>query len=269
MITKTKCIFWNIHKQTNEHILSSFINEQKPDFLFVTETDKSFIEKITVSTKYSYIESKINKEKPKIFLLSKFGIDGIALIQEYKKRMFVYEIQINKFKIILIALHLGSKINMDEQTQMCEALDYINQINNIEKSNNLFNTIVIGDFNMNPFDLGMIAGNGFNSVISKEIALKEKRKYQHNDYLYFYNPSWKLFGSPDNLFGTYYLNNPPHSGFYWNIYDQVLVRPNILKHFEVDYDIIKNDKYFNVRGQTYSDHSPIYLELKRRNICQK
>ena len=140
----------------------------------------------------------------------------------------------------------------------------MDQIRNLERSEGCKNTIILGDFNMNPFDHGMIAGNAFNAVMSESIARKGYRTIQGKKHEYFYNPSWKLYGSDSKKPGTYFLSHPNHTSFHWNIYDQVLIRPSLLEHYEISYSAIQDDKFFNNMGTGYSDHSPIKFELIRR-----
>ena len=42
----------------------------------------------------------------------------------------------------------------------------------------------------------------------------------------FYNPMWNLLGDAQEPYGTYYYAGNGHPiNTYWNIYDQVIIRP--------------------------------------------
>jgi hypothetical protein len=89
--------------------------------------------------------------------------------------------------------------------------------------------------------------------------------------LMFYNPMWSLFGdwSPGPA-GTYYYSNSEHRVFFWNIFDQVLIRPDLLDRFSNEelkvLDSDGNVSFLSPRGvpnvKLGSDHLPILFKLE-------
>ncbi|WP_020470166.1 endonuclease/exonuclease/phosphatase family protein [Zavarzinella formosa] len=74
-------------------------------------------------------------------------------------------------------------------------------------------SIVLGDFNANPFESSVASVLGMNAVASRSIASDEPRQMFGRSYPYFYNPMWNLFG--DEPRGTspgtyYYRGSNPH-----------------------------------------------------------
>ncbi|WP_207736128.1 hypothetical protein [Fusibacter ferrireducens] len=138
-------------------------------------------------------------------------------------------------------------------------------------NHNTTKSIIIGDFNMNPFDDGMTLVTGFNAVMCPNIAKKIRRTYLKKDYDFYYNPMWDIMGkSSSNVKGTYYYTNTMES-LYWNTFDQVLFSGSLLS------DIIINEiKVIDHLGDTslttalsnkpnfkvYSDHLPISISYK-------
>ncbi|MGK7886386.1 MAG: hypothetical protein AB4057_17405, partial [Crocosphaera sp.] len=69
--------------------------------------------------------------------------------------------------------------------------------------------------------------------------------------------------------GTYYLRQSQHKVYFWNILDQVLIRPELLEHFRVeDLEIVDFDgnvSFLTSQGypnkRQYSDHLPIKFTL--------
>lgn len=112
--------------------------------------------------------------------------------------------------------------------------------------------------------------NGLHAVMTKKIALSLSRKVQGKEYKFFYNPMWNLLGdhSP-GVPGTYYLRQSVHKVYFWNILDQVLIRPELLDTFKVeDLKIVDYDdkvSLLNAKGHPnknkYSDHLPIKFTL--------
>lgn len=92
--------------------------------------------------------------------------------------------------------------------------------------------MIIGDLNMNPFEHGMIAADGIHGISDRRIAAKGTRQVGKKLRRYFYNPMWNHFG--DGLPappGTYYYDSSSQVNHYWNIFDQVLIRPELLDGF--------------------------------------
>ncbi|GAB4202405.1 MAG: hypothetical protein OHK0022_25570 [Roseiflexaceae bacterium] len=165
---------------------------------------------------------------------------------------------------------MPSKLNWSEDSQTFEIMEISDSIKEAEKVVNHSNTIIVGDFNMNPFENGFITANGFNAVSSRNIALRRIRKVQSREYPFLYNPMWNLLG--DNHSGppgTYYYNNGQHKVFFWNMFDQVLVRPDLIEVFDIsqlkilDTDGIESflspGRFPN--SKQYSDHLPIKFTL--------
>jgi hypothetical protein len=55
--------------------------------------------------------------------------------------------------------------------------------------------VLVGDFNMNPFQEGVVAANGLNAVMARRVAARRRtRVVQEREYPFFYNPMWGHFG---------------------------------------------------------------------------
>jgi hypothetical protein len=94
-------------------------------------------------------------------------------------------------------------------------------------------TIPVGDFNMNPFEAGFAGAAGLNSVASREVASRETRMVQGREYRFFYNPMWSHFGDArSGTAGSYFYDAGEHVNYYWNVFDQVLLRPALAERFD-------------------------------------
>jgi len=89
-------------------------------------------------------------------------------------------------------------------------------------------------------------------------------------YQFFYNPMWGHFGEHGQKPpGTYYRNSGEQVNYYWNMFDQVLVRPSLLDMFPPDgVEIVTHAGRFPLmtsRGlpdrAVGSDHLPLLFRL--------
>ena len=55
-------------------------------------------------------------------------------------------------------------------------------------------TVIVGDFNMNPFEPGMAGILGFQAVMDRRIAQRITRTVDRKEYSFFYNPMWSRLG---------------------------------------------------------------------------
>lgn len=178
-----------------------------------------------------------------------------------------------KVKVSLVFFHLPSKVNYSDD-ELSEKTEKYRKA--IEKYEDEFQpdhyTIVCGDFNMNPFEHGMVKAKGFHSVMEESIANQIKRTIDGDEFRFFYNPMWGFLGDTGKgtVSGTHYFRNNNHILYFWNLYDQVLVRPEAITFFDKDslsiltkkaghYKLLTNKGLID---KNYSDHLPIKFTLK-------
>ncbi|MFN8579288.1 MAG: hypothetical protein U0354_20875 [Candidatus Sericytochromatia bacterium] len=272
-------LVWNIANNKNiEPILINLIKKNKSDIVVLIEPDFNlnlFLTNLNKLTKKKYEISKSLMPNNKITLISNFNNLELTSNQDFNERMTVRKLNIKGYKEIIIAcVHLISKLNVNNSTQAFEATRYSNEISNAEVFAGHERTIVVGDFNMNPFEEGIMSAIAFNAVMSREVAKKRIRKVQGREYKYFYNPMWHFFGDIDKTpLGTFYFQSPDHVNYSWNIFDQVLIRPelidcvkyNKLKILDSDgvTTLLKNGK---PDKNSYSDHLPISFTINLGEI---
>ena len=133
--------------------------------------------------------------------------------------------------ILVAAAHLPSKVGFSEESLLVESVHLAQSIDQVESSEGHQRTILLGDLNMNPFEAGMIIAGGLHAVMSRRVASRKTRTVQQQKYKYFYNPMWSYFGDNGEAGGTYYYESTEHLCYYWNLFDQVLLRPDLLKGF--------------------------------------
>ena len=111
---------------------------------------------------------------------------------------------INK-STILCGLHLNSQIYSDnEERRNIYIGQIVSNILAVEKKIGTNNSIVVGDFNINPYDKSCISATKFHGIPIYEEARKKSRKVAGQEFYMFYNPMWNFFGDFSEPYGTYY-----------------------------------------------------------------
>ncbi len=269
-------LFWNIANSCSSDVVSDVSIHTSADFLILAENcldTNAFLKNINSKSHNQYKFCVKNERKLTIF--STLLYTEFRVIKTQSRYLLALEIIKNNTKIILFALHLPSKLRTDDSDRRFISRKVIAEINTIEDECGHKNSLVVGDFNMNPFEDGMVEVDAFNSVMSSDIANKRSRKVHTKEYTYFYNPMWGHFGDISNSpSGTYFYNSSDYKNkYHWNIFDQVLIRPNIIRIFDVN-SLSILDCYFNKgkkeillsKGRSIkvqlSDHLPLNFWLK-------
>ena len=131
-------------------------------------------------------------------------------------------------------------------------------------------TMLIGDFNMDPYEASMTVADGLHAIMDKEIVRQQTRRVSGKDYLMFYNPMWARLGDESiGPPGTYFYNRSHALTYFWHTFDQVLLRPELLDCFNPDdlhvvtkagsVPLLREDGKIDVRQ---SDHLPILVRLE-------
>ncbi|MCB0060675.1 MAG: hypothetical protein KDE19_01115, partial [Caldilineaceae bacterium] len=208
----------------------------------------------------------------KIHVFTKFPSDFLPVIVE-DSRMTIRQLKTTTMvqDILIAALHFPDKKNWSESEQTAESPRYADLIQQAEAQAGHRRTILVGDFNMNPYEKGMVNANGFNGVMSRSIAEKRERKVQNRVYPFFYNPMWGRLGdlSPGPA-GTFFWNPSGHSSYYWHSFDQVLIRPDLLDTFDPSMlQVLDSDGSKSLLSQNgipdkawASDHLPLLFRLE-------
>lgn len=150
----------------------------------------------------------------------------------------------------------------------------VSQVSWAEKQIGHDRTVVAGDFNANPFESELGSTSGMHAVMTSDLASQEPRRLLANEYGFFYNPMWTLYGDRQDgqPGGTYYYDGGQPHEWYWHMLDQVLVRPALIPRLPLKgLRIITSGPSGNlatVRGRPDrkkgSDHFPIVFDLELR-----
>lgn len=270
-------LFWNLNGKNLVKEIGSIATIHGVDILILAEckglSDSELLLKLNEKeTRYSANNPNSKCEKIKIF--TRFNYDLIPPKKEgdrYTMRRLVLP-QVEPLSIV--GWHLPDKDNHSPESQNQTVSTYVKKIKDFEKEYD-DKTIVIGDFNMNPFEVGMIKANGFNAIMSSTIAKDEERTVLGESYKYFYNPMWSLYGDVKNsISGSYYYPRAEYVNYRWNIFDQVLIRPSLIPNFVKESIIIlDNDgtqSLLSPKGYPdkthYSDHLPLFFTIKLNEL---
>ena len=184
-----------------------------------------------------------------------------------------YKIKMNRNKLILLqVVHLPSAMYKSEEARNSIAQNISDQLRKLEESvfgDSTYYSVVVGDFNLQPYSYGIAGAFAFNATMSEVKARKESRNVLGQKRLFYFNPMWDLMGKHGKVQGSYYYeNDKDDKSLYWYSFDEVLIRPSLIDFFSWKYfdyisevdgrSLLKNQK---INKDDYSDHFPLKFEI--------
>lgn len=264
-----KVLFWNTHNNQNiNYVLHDLIIENNISLAFLAEYKDNIDE----------LKNELYNNGISMFHYPSIGCERISVLgkqmnisQGLQTRHSSFQIVNNKD--IYCCIHLPSKIYGDTEGKRKVIINTIvSDIESVEKKLNSNNTIIVGDFNINPFESGCLDALGFHGIPIYDVAAREKRTIEEKEFKMFYNPMWRFFGDDKKPYGTFYYSDNNTSNVFWHILDQVIIRPSLRNRF-VDSNlriITETENYYLLNKQGHpdkniSDHLPIIFEIQEES----
>lgn len=257
-------LFWNLKRNAIEDYIIDCIVENNIDIAIFSEYEG--INFLTIESALGNLYTRILgvQADGKVSLIAKKTF--IVEVVQQQHRYSLYSVKTGVKDYILSAIHLEDRGNYETEDRV-ETIKCL--VGDIEKTEELLkcnNTIVIGDFNANPYDEELLSKYAFNAVLFKAIigrsevtnpnSIKRKR---------FYNPILHYISEDTEMYGSFYYEQN-HMTPYWHCLDQILVRKSLVDSV-VD---VKYLKKINLRGllggkvpnKEISDHLPLVVCLQ-------
>lgn len=187
------------------------------------------------------------------------------------------------FKFNLVGVHLYSKAGgKSSMMQAVENSDVGKNLLEFSLRSHSNNTVIVGDFNYLPFDVGLKSPFTLNAIQAKQVIRDlVNRRLAQRDYPFFYNPMWNILGDYDflakkeKIAGTYYRHSEDPEDMNWNLIDGVVLSKDIMDNIDIEslhiVTSINGQSLLNEvpkgKKKTYlkighSDHLPIKFTLK-------
>ncbi|MGL5795689.1 MAG: hypothetical protein ACRC06_15075, partial [Waterburya sp.] len=178
----TTILFWNINKKPLLSEIIFLCHKNEVDILVLAEcelSDVEILQAINPNLERKYL-APFNPSSYLSFFY-RYPPECISLVRDDGRTAIRRISPPIGDDFILVALHLPSKLRMQDKEQIFECIRVIQSIEEAESRLGHDRTIVIGDFNMNPFETGMVSADGFHAVMDCNIASQDSRKVQGKD----------------------------------------------------------------------------------------
>lgn len=264
-------LFWNVKRNPLERVVASLAMAHDVDVLVLAESPLPHAHSIKDSSGTSGTGFQLAPSMcTRLAVYTRFSNSLVVPVKE-ASTFTIRRVELPlRPGILMAAAHLPSKLRWRDESQPFEAVEFARVIRQAEMEVGHRRTVVLGDLNMNPYEPGLLAAPSLNATMTRQVASKGARKVQGKVYPYFFNPMWGLFNDgARGVPGTYYRASSEHVTAFWNMFDQVLVRPDLLGRFRTEsVRILTTDggaRLLNKNGipnaSEFSDHLPIVFQL--------
>ena len=170
--------------------------------------------------------------------------------------------------LTLFVAHLPSKLRTQGMDRLLAANELMADLQAVEVSEQHDRTILVGDLNVNPFEKPVAWAGAIHAVMSRDIIRRPTRIIRGRRYKLFYNPMWGVFGDrTPGPPGTYFRSASHSVNYFWNTYDQVLLRPDLMGRLD-HLEVLQSDGIDSLLTPTGrpdrhsgSDHLPVLFRL--------
>lgn len=263
-----KFLFWNIQNKDLLEEVTELIVEEDCDIFAVAETDDALIEKVVEKLRIEYNAGYYSYSTPgceRIKIIAKFPIANMSLLNQHKYFSLI-KVESGENAIIVGFVHLPSKYShtLDIIRSISELLG--NQLILEEDAHSITESILIGDFNTDPFEMPMISFSGISATNGIDCSNRGTVTRTGLKSKLFYNPMWTLYSKYKERPGSHRYIRLGEDVVSWHFLDQVIIRPTLVDDF--NFESLRlifettNYNYLNInKAPKLSDHLPLTCEI--------
>ncbi len=267
-------LFWNLKRKALAESVGLLDEEKKADIVVLSEMPDGTDEILARLRQYDsdFLAGDEILPRRRVSLYHRFSAAQVQRLHDAKFWTIYQLVLSDEEPLILVAVHMPAKSGigytgldnrLPQFQQLCQ--DILRE----ESASGTDRTIVIGDLNQNPFDGELVHLEALNAVMDPDVAARVSCQRDGRTYKYFYNPMWTAYGRRQAPLGTYYYQEPDYVRYYWHVFDQVLLRPDLIPTLgdEVPTAITElgGESLLRANGRPndsrFSDHLPISLSL--------
>ncbi|MEM1407093.1 MAG: hypothetical protein AAGG59_09985 [Bacteroidota bacterium] len=288
-MVKINFLFWNINNQLPpfETTLLQFVQDEEIDILILSENKNIVPQSILNTLGLKSVDLKLSNKTSKwvqVFYrendnykithhsqFTETNDDNKSSFEKTVNRIQVFKITGKVEDTFFACIHFPSKLQHDEVTHLQIVPNYKEKVETLtQMSDRLF---IVGDFNMNPYDHGMVEPAGFYAHNNRDLLVSDDLHRLGRNRKSYYNPCWSLLGDYVNKTthdqskrtgGSFYFKTQKSRNVYWHLIDQIIMRKTLIDEFNSEFlQIIENDnlimevKRVRKKNETKLDHFPL------------
>lgn len=268
-------LVWNVGGKALDGVLTRLVSEHRVDVLLLVERPESDGTLLRILGSFGDFSRIPSHERFGLYARTPGAFFERLSPPASDQRSDFWRFRLNSTtSLTVVAVHGPDRHNKPEE---CDRMLFFSRLSeNIRWAERHVGhkcTIVLGDFNANPFEESIGGVLGLHAISVREVGGKNSRTVGNRDYEFFFNPMWSCYGRRQSapLATHYFTRSGPHEIF-WHMIDQVVLRPDVLPFFADDrlrilhragpIDLVTRNGYPDKANA--SDHLPFLFHLSRR-----
>lgn len=192
-------LFWNLNNKLVPHLVKEVARTNDVDVLVLAECE------IPIGTMLTELKAETpdfqfapGRQCERIQVFTRFDSGFVIPVFE-SDRYSIRQLRLPlRAEVLLAMVHLPSKMHSTSESHRTSCSLLARAVLEQEVTAGRSRTIIVGDFNVNPFEHGFVATDGLHAVMSKTVALRKTRRVEGGDFDFLYNPMWSYFGDTGN-----------------------------------------------------------------------
>lgn len=228
-----RILFWNVNgKDLTDH-LCNIVKAHTVDVIVLNEC------KVSINETLRRLKSRVERSflLPPSMSRKRFHCFIRNPVFDMSEIHLGFRASFRKLKlpseVVVLGLVHGLDIrNNDAEIRQSAMQALAEEMRFVQQEHKIAKLVMLGDFNVNPFDRGMNIASGLNAMMTRECVVNKTRSFHGKHYDFYYNPMWSLLGDlSDGPAGTIYdtSNQGPYG---WNMLDQVIIHHALVESFE-------------------------------------
>lgn len=261
-----KLLFWNMGRNDNADLALECMRANGVAIAaFAEHSGTEFTDGLLLGTGYRVLGFG-GCDKIKVLVDSAVG--DFSCFEE--SRFTVFALDCPEAQCVFAATHLVDRMSSpDAEPRLEDIRQMMGVVHGYERGLAIDKTVVMGDFNANPYDRELLLPNAFNATLFKGILKsRPSRTWYGKNYPFMYNPTVHWLSEDTETYGSHYYLSSDGTGPIWNCYDQALVSRALM-------DGVRGYEYLRKIGdkeliadwrprREVSDHLPLLVEIDMR-----
>ena len=208
-------LFWNIQKKPLLHRVARIAAGRGVDIVLLTESGEQTNDELLAALNQVGQDFHCPiKQNDRFRVACRMPVSRFPeVFNDVSNRLTVHEYEpVVGRKMLLGLVHLPSPSNWDLSSRNAQTPSIADSMRFCERTRDNNRSVLIGDFNLSPFDDGMVSFHGFHALMTRELAVrKNQRVVLGEKQPTFFNPMWQfiLDGGVTPSGPPYFSNSQP------------------------------------------------------------
>lgn len=260
-------LFWNLKGNDNSDLIRQALLEHEVDIAAYAEHGGIDFNALCSSRSgFPYRVIDPVDGPGKVRMLVRDGLKASSVFGQ--GRYMLLAVSCAAWRVNVVALHLqDQRSDPHGAARSATVRRLVSDLRELEQEKGCFDSVVIGDFNAQPYSAELVWAGLFNATSFKDVALRLRSKRVDGcDYPLMYNPTLEFLSEANRNCGSFYSASGAGS-FYWYCLDQAIVSPSLAASV-VGYSYTREIGGTSLMGPvapkgSISDHLPLLVNIER------